>query len=121
MTQHLKPPPVGEWFAGGFHVEKNPISGGFVLVEPARGRKESLKSKIRTHLMKPGSKKTFYGANDGSELLLLGINLRRRHNKKKNWEKFPIRPDTDPTSPRIIQICFQNYLKNAGVSDQIKK
>ena len=72
MTQHLKPPPVGERFAGGFHVEKNPISGGFVLVEPARGRKESLKSKIRTHLMKPGSKKTFYGANDGSELLLLG-------------------------------------------------
>jgi hypothetical protein len=31
-------PLVGKRFKGGYHVEKNPITGGYKLVEPAKGK-----------------------------------------------------------------------------------
>ena len=31
------PPPNGEIFEGGYHVEKNPINGATTLVEPKKG------------------------------------------------------------------------------------
>ena len=41
----LIPPPNGEKFGGGYHVERNPITGGYRLVEPAKGS-----FSIRLHL-----------------------------------------------------------------------
>ena len=35
----LIPPPDGEKFEGGYHIERNPITGGARLVVPAQGRK----------------------------------------------------------------------------------
>ena len=34
----LIPPPDGEKFEGGYHVERNPITGGATLVPPEQGR-----------------------------------------------------------------------------------
>ena len=31
------PPPTGERFEGGYHVERNPINGATILVEPGKG------------------------------------------------------------------------------------
>ena len=33
----LIPPPDGERFEGGYHVERNPITGGATLVPPSNG------------------------------------------------------------------------------------
>merc|ERR1712106_1179746 len=42
----LIPPPTGERFEGGYHVEKNPITGGFKLVGPAPVKTENPWKKI---------------------------------------------------------------------------
>ena len=34
----LIPPPDGEKFEGGYHVERNPITGGATLVPPGSGK-----------------------------------------------------------------------------------
>ena len=34
----LIPPPEGERFEGGYHVERNPITGGVTLVPPSAGK-----------------------------------------------------------------------------------
>merc|ERR1712079_58365 len=33
-TTHLIPPQLGEIFAGGYHIERNPITGGHRLEQP---------------------------------------------------------------------------------------
>ena len=37
----LIPPPDGEKFEGGYHVERNPITGGATLVPPEQGKTET--------------------------------------------------------------------------------
>ena len=38
MALPVIPPPNGERFEGGYHVEKNPINGALTLVEPSKGK-----------------------------------------------------------------------------------
>ena len=38
MVLPVIPPPNGEIFEGGYHVEKNPINGATTLVEPKKGK-----------------------------------------------------------------------------------
>jgi len=42
----LIPPPNGEKFEGGYHVEKNPITGGYRLEEPGKAKPENSWNKI---------------------------------------------------------------------------
>ena len=34
------PPPNGERFEGGYHIERNPINGALTIVEPGKSSKE---------------------------------------------------------------------------------
>ena len=38
MALPVIPPPNGERFEGGYHVERNPINGALTLVEPRKGK-----------------------------------------------------------------------------------
>ena len=38
MAVPLIPPPDGEKFEGGYHVERNPVTGGAKLVPPQAGK-----------------------------------------------------------------------------------
>ena len=41
MALPVIPPPKGERFEGGYHVERNPINGATILVEPGKDKKNS--------------------------------------------------------------------------------
>ena len=70
---HVIPPPIGEIFDGGYHLERNPINGATTLVEPSRGsihytykikniqNKNSAKPKVKIP-----DKKTFFHKSTGS-------------------------------------------------------
>ena len=42
----LIPPPDGERFEGGYHVERNPITGGATLVPPSNGMQTPILYKL---------------------------------------------------------------------------
>ena len=42
----LIPPPDGEKFEGGYHVERNPVTGGAKLVPPQGGK---FSARVRSH------------------------------------------------------------------------
>ena len=48
MAVPLIPPPDGEKFEGGYHVERNPVTGGAKLVPP-QGGKFSAPARVRSH------------------------------------------------------------------------
>ena len=46
MAVPLIPPPDGEKFEGGYHVERNPVTGGAKLVPPQGGK---FSARVRSH------------------------------------------------------------------------
>ena len=49
MAVPLIPPPDGEKFEGGYHVERNPVTGGAKLVPP-QGGKFYAPARVRSHI-----------------------------------------------------------------------
>ena len=67
------PPPTGEIFDGGYHLERNPINGATTLVEPSKGsihNIHNIKSKQIENSAKPkvkiSDKKNFFPKSTGS-------------------------------------------------------
>ena len=67
------PPPTGEIFDGGYHLERNPINGATTLVEPSKGsihNTHNIKNIQNENAAKPkatiSDKKNFFPKSTGS-------------------------------------------------------